>query len=192
MVEKENDAQTSQSVEKVGEQVSNEETSMVEKENDAQTSQKKDIVNLQVDNKEDSDKFNMEDESNSNAQNNSSENKSVALITLDSINEKWATIISLIEDKNPKTSSFLNDVVIESFENKKLTLSILNGSQFHINSLENDINIINDSFSECLGGIVNVHFQIKSDDNLVSDKESKPKQHPLIDKAIDLLDGEII
>ena len=189
---KENDAQTSQSIEKVEEQVPNEETSMPEKENDAQTSQKKDIVKLQVDNKEDSDKLNMEDESNSNAQNNSSENKSVALITLDSINEKWAAIISLIEEKNPKTSSFLNDVVIESFENKKLTLSILNGSQFHINSLENDINIINDSFSECLGGIVNVHFQIKSDDNLVSDEESKPKQHPLIDKAIDLLDGEII
>ena len=189
---KENDAQTSQSIEKVEEQVPNEETSVPEKENDAQTSQKKDIVKLQVDNKEDSDKLNMEDESNSNAQNSSSENKSVALITLDSINEKWAAIISLIEEKNPKTSSFLNDVVIESFENKKLTLSILNGSQFHINSLENDINIINDSFSECLGGIVNVHFQIKSDDNLVSDEESKPKQHPLIDKAIDLLDGEII
>ena len=189
---KENDTQASQSVEKVEEQVSNQEVSVPEKENDDRASQKKDIVKLQVDNKEDSDKLNMEDESNSNAQNNSSENKSVALVTLDSINEKWATIISLIEEKNPKTSSFLNDVVIESFENKKLTLSILNGSQFHINSLENDINIINDSFSECLGGIVNVHFQIKSDDNLVSDKESKPKQHPLIDKAIDLLDGEII
>ena len=189
---KENDDQTSQSVKKVEEQASNEDISVSEKENDGQASQKKDIVKLQVDNIEDSDKLNMEDESNSNVQNNSSENKSVALITLDSINEKWATIISLIEQKNPKTSSFLNDVVIESFENKKLTLSILNGSQFHINSLENDINIINDSFSECLGGIVNVHFQIKSDDNLVSDKESKPKQHPLIYKAIDLLDGEII
>ena len=190
--EKENDDQTSQSVEKVEEQVSNEETSVSEKENNDQANQKKDIVKLQADNKEESDKLNMEDKSNSDTQNNSAENKSVALITLDSINEKWATIISLIQDKNPKTSSFLNNVVVESFENKKLTLSILNGSQFHINSLENDINIINDSFSECLGDVVNVHFQIKSDDNFVSDKESKPKQHPLIDKAIDLLDGEII
>ena len=105
---------------------------------------------------------------------------------------KWKQIISSIHDDNPKTSSFLSDTVIHSLDDKKLILSILNGSQFHINSLENDIKIINESFSKILGKRVNVSFQIKSDKNAKRNEEDKPEQHPLLDKAIDFLDGEII
>ena len=73
-----------------------------------------------------------------------------------------------------------------------MTISILNGSQFHINSLENDINIINESFSDVLKNKINICFQIKSDDSAKNKKENKPEQHPLLGKAIDLLDGEVI
>ena len=114
------------------------------------------------------------------------------LITIDSVKQKWNLIMDLIEQEHPKTSSFLNDVTIEKIEKNNLTLSIINGSQFHINTLENDINIINDSFSDLLGSNVSVSFQIKSDNNIKKDIENKPKQHPLINKAIDLLDGEVI
>jgi len=113
-------------------------------------------------------------------------------IKIEDIQEKWSKIIRVIDEKNPKTSSFLSEALIHSFEASNITLSILNGSQFHINSLENDVNIINDSFSKVLGERVSVHFQIKVDENVKQDKEDKPKQHPLLDKAIDLLDGEII
>ena len=69
----------------------------------------------------------------------------------------------------------------------------MNGSQFHINSLENDVEIINQLFSKILKEKVNVYFQIKSDESVKkNEEESKPEQHPLLNKAIDLLDGEVI
>ena len=114
-----------------------------------------------------------------------------ALKDIKDVELKWNQIINVIDQNNPKTSSFLSDATIHSLDNEKLILSILNGSQFHINSLENDINIINESFSKILGKKINISFQIKSDES-VKREEDKPEQHPLLDKAIDFLDGEII
>jgi len=114
------------------------------------------------------------------------------LVTVEDIKKKWNIIVDAIEKINPKTASFLNDAIISNFKNNNLTISILNGSQFHINSLENDINIINESFSDVLKNKINVCFQIKSDDSAKDKKENKPEQHPLLGKAIDLLDGEVI
>ena len=59
----------------------------------------------------------------------------------------------------------IKDALISSFENNKLTLTILNGSQFHINSLENDVAIINELCSKVLKEKINVYFEIKSDKN---------------------------
>ena len=83
--------------------------------------------------------------------------------------------------------------IISSFSDNKLTLSILNGSQFHINSLENDVAFINELFSKILKQKISIYFEIKLDNSSKSNKkENKPEQHPLLDKAIDLLDGEEI
>jgi len=113
-------------------------------------------------------------------------------IKIEDIQSKWRQIIEVIEKENPKTASFLSEAIISNLESKKITVSILNGSQFHINSLENDVNIINQSFSDILGQKINVYFQIKSDESIKKNKEDKPEQHPLLGKAIDLLDGEVI
>ena len=113
-------------------------------------------------------------------------------IKIEDIQSKWKQIIEAIEKENPKTASFLSEAIISNLESKKITVSILNGSQFHINSLENDVNIINQSFSDILGQKINVYFQIKSDESIKKNKEDKPEQHPLLGKAIDLLDGEVI
>ena len=138
------------------------------------------------DNKSDS---NIENSMNQDSQGKISESN---LVTINDVQQKWTKIMELIESKNPKTSSFLDNAEIDSLDEDKLTLSIINGSQFHINSLENDINIINDSFSDLLGTAIKVCFKLKTDDNSKKNKENKPEQHPLLDKAIDLLDGEVI
>ena len=60
-----------------------------------------------------------------------------------------------------------------------------------MNSLENDIDVINEKFSTFFKQKINVHFKVKVDNKKNNDQD-KPEQHPLLSKAINLLDGEII
>ena len=125
-------------------------------------------------------------------QTNNNEEKKHKDIQIKDIKSNWEAIVNSIEEKNPKTASFISKAVIANFKDKKLTLVILNGSQFHINSLENDIDIINETCSELLKEKINVYFESKVDNSKNKNNNDKPKQHPLLNKTIDLLDGEII
>ena len=58
-------------------------------------------------------------------------------------------------------------------------------------ALENDIDIINERFSTFFKQAIKVYFKVESD-NKKNNNKDKQEQHPLLSKAIDLLDGEII
>ena len=95
--------------------------------------------------------------------------------------------------EHQKIASFLSEVSIVQFKEKKLILEITKGSNFHIESLSKDSSIIDEIFSEKLGCVISVDFKLKEVDEKKNDSNSdRPKQHPLLSKAIDLLDGEVI
>ena len=82
-------------------------------------------------------------------------------------------------------------IQMQNYKDNKLNLIIVGGSQFHINSLENDIGIVKQKFSDFFNQKMDVCFKIKKDSKK-KDSGSKPEQHPLLPKALDLLNGEII
>ena len=119
-----------------------------------------------------------------------SDNKSEK-ISLDTIVSKWKDLISEVEQKHPKTASFLEDVSISDYNDQGKLVLMVNGSQFHMNSLENDVEIINKELFDFFDKEIEVCF--KMGDSVKEENNSeKPKQHPLLSKAIDSLNGEII
>ena len=123
---------------------------------------------------------------------NKQESKDEKIIDLDYIKSKWDQILEQIEKESRKTASFLSEVLISDYKSNNLFLTILNGSQFHINSLESDIDFINETVSNSLKKKINIKFKIEHSEDKNLEKDDKPKQHPLLSKAIDFLDGEVI
>mgnify|MGYP003132218114 CR=1 FL=1 len=86
-------------------------------------------------------------------------------VTVEDVKQKYKIAMDSIESEHSKTYHFMtSEIEIESVEIKdgkhNINFGIINGSQFQLESLNNDVKIIEDAFSDALGRDVSVSFQI--------------------------------
>ena len=80
-----------------------------------------------------------------------------------------------------------------SFDENQLVIQLINSHNFHIKTLEKDRDKIELAIKEILNKKINVEFNIQEkEDEVNSKKVTKNTEHPLLIKAIETFDGEII
>ena len=141
-----------------------------------------------------SNQINTNDNSTLNIENKTTTNAKKTL-TLNQIKENWSNFLIKLEEKNSKLSHFLEDSKLVSLNDKKLIVELFNGNQFQQDSLEKDLNQIENVFNELFNEKIQLQIILNDNtkkENKMKNKENKSREHPLFEKVIDKFDGEII
>ena len=134
-----------------------------------------------------------ESEKENNTNNIEVQTNDVFEITLEKIKNLWNVIIDKLEKENSKIAHFLEEVELINFKNQELTINLNNGSSFHIKTLERDDGIIQLILEDVLKQKVKLKYQISNNsDKEEENKNSKDSDHPLLIKALETFEGEII
>ena len=116
---------------------------------------------------------------------------------LNSIKSNWNLILEKLDAVNSKLSSFLEETIIEKFDNNTLVLSLDSGNDFIKKVLESDSKIITDIINKDLGFTIDLLIDMKKQDTSKNkienaDKLEQEEDHPLLDDAIKIFKGKII
>lgn len=113
-----------------------------------------------------------------------------AEITIDTVKEKWETLLASVASTNPSVASFLSMGQPEMIEGKRLTIVFRNGATFHLKSIQSKAALI----EACLEKLLGQSLKIKCIETAV--KDSADTEADMIDtitrKVIDIFGGEII
>ena len=109
--------------------------------------------------------------------------------TIESIKASWDNIISYIDQKNSKLSSFLEETRPKEIKENNLILELDNGNQFIKKVLDTDKSIIIDAIDNICNTSLNilvemVESKIETKEEEKSNEEEK--DHPLLDDAINI------
>ena len=117
-------------------------------------------------------------------------------ITIDAIKTAWNDIISYLDQKNSKLSSFLEETHPKQIKENKLILELDNGNQFIKKVLDTDKTIIIDAIDnvcnislDILVEMIDSKVELKEEEKKSNNEE---KDHPLLDDAINIFKGKII
>ncbi len=117
------------------------------------------------------------------------------LTTIETIKASWDNIISYIDQKNSKLSSFLEETRPKEIKENNLILELYNGNQFIKKVLETDRSIIINAIDKICNTSLNILVEMV-ESKIVTKEEEKPneqeKDHPLLDDAINIFKGKII
>ena len=114
-------------------------------------------------------------------------------ITLDNVQNSWGDFIKKLEEKNSKLSHFLEDSKLKSVNNETIVIELLNGNRFQQDSLEKDIDQIEDVFNQVFNKKIKLEFFLNENSNKTTPmKKNEKREHPLFDKVMEKFDGEII
>ena len=114
-------------------------------------------------------------------------------ITLDNVQNSWGDFIKKLEEKNSKLSHFLEDSKLKSVNNETIVIELLNGNRFQQDSLEKDIDQIEDVFNQVFNKKIKLKFFLNENSNKTTPmKKNEKREHPLFDKVMEKFDGEII
>ena len=115
--------------------------------------------------------------------------------TIETIKASWDNIISYIDQKNSKLSSFLEETRPKEIKENNLILELYNGNQFIKKVLETDRSIIINAIDKICNTSLNILVEMV-ESKIVTKEEEKPneeeKDHPLLDDAINIFKGKII
>ena len=122
----------------------------------------------------------------------SKSNDSIEL-SLDHVINTWDDFIKKLEEKNSKLSHFLEDSKLKSVNNEKIVIELLNGNRFQQDSLEKDIDQIENVFNQVFSKKIEIEFFLNESLNKTDPmKKNEKREHPLFDKVMEKFDGEII
>ena len=122
----------------------------------------------------------------------SKSNDSIEL-SLDHVINRWHDFIKKLEEKNSKLSHFLEDSKLKSVNNEKIVIELLNGNRFQQDSLEKDIDQIENVFNQVFSKKIEIEFFLNENLNKTDPmKKNEKREHPLFDKVMEKFDGEII
>ena len=115
---------------------------------------------------------------------------------MESIKQRFSGEYSnILDTKNSKLSSFLEETNLKEIKKDKLILTLNNGNTFIKKVLETDKQIIIDTIKEVCEIIVDIEIISLDVDKKIDkrsiDKENE-KDHPLLDDAIKIFNGKII
>jgi len=116
-------------------------------------------------------------------------------ISIDIINSSWMEIVSKLDNKNSKLSSFIEESKPSEIKNNKLVLVIDNGNAFVKKVLETDKQIIIDTIKDVCGFTIDIEIMLidlKESAETKSIEKEDEKEHPLLDDAIKMFNGKII
>ena len=114
-------------------------------------------------------------------------------ISLNHVQDLWGDFIKKLEEKNSKLSHFLEDSKLKSVNNETIVIELLNGNRFQQDSLEKDINQIEDVFNQVFNKKMEIEFFLNENLNKTEPiKKNEKREHPLFDKVMEKFDGEII
>ncbi|MGC9364126.1 MAG: DNA polymerase III subunit gamma/tau [Fidelibacterota bacterium] len=111
-------------------------------------------------------------------------------ITIDTVKEKWETLIANVASTNPSVASFLSMGQPEAIEGKRLTIVFRNGATFHLKSIQSKAALI----EACLEKILGQSLKIKCIESAVKDSAGSDTEtiNTITRKVIDIFGGEII
>ena len=114
-------------------------------------------------------------------------------VDLNQINLGWKKILKIIEQKNSKTAGFLEDIILESFNEGNLKIEINNISNFIFKGLLNDIKLIEDSLFDFFKSRFKVTLHKgKISENKIKKNKNEQKDHPLFMDALNKFKGEVL
>ena len=117
-------------------------------------------------------------------------------LDINTIKSKWEEIITKLDTKNSKISSFVGESTPLKVNGDKLVLSVSDGNPFIKKVLETDKEIIIDVINDICEVVVDIEivltkFEKKEDSNQTEKKEDE-KEHPLLDETIKMFNGKVI
>jgi DNA polymerase-3 subunit gamma/tau len=116
--------------------------------------------------------------------------------TIDSIKAAWNDIISYLDQKNSKLSSFLEETHPKQIKENKLILELDNGNQFIKKVLDTDKTIIIDAIDNICNISLDILIEMVESEVGIEEEKKKSnkeeKDHPLLDDAINIFKGKII
>ena len=130
---------------------------------------------------------------------NNNNSDSITELDIDEVRQKWKGFIEKVHIKKPSIASILDKSVPLSIENGLITIQISSALDFHLNMIENNMDVINDMLGSEFRS--NIGFTVekgssdptdKLDENKNMPSENIEKDEQLRDKIVDLFDGEII
>ena len=120
-------------------------------------------------------------------------------ITIDQITTQWKDIISCLDKKNSKLSSFFEETNPKEINGNKLILELSNGNQFIKKVLDTDKKIIIDAISTVCNVSLDILIEMvegEAGNKALTNNDTKlneeEKDHPLLDDAINIFKGKII
>ena len=120
-------------------------------------------------------------------------------ITINEIQDNWKKFIDKVHIKKPSIASVLDSSIPVKFENRIITIAIASSSEFHINMIDKNYdlvkNILNDVFSIDMNFTIKKKSESHVDKNQIQDGAggfSDQDNNQLRDKIVDLFDGEIL
>ena len=96
-------------------------------------------------------------------------------ITFDDIKNSWHKIINKLELKNSKISNMLEETELISFDGRLLLIELINGHNFHIKTLDKDIDQIEMIATQILMEKISIKFQVKENSNIC--RAHEPTNH---------------
>ena len=111
------------------------------------------------------------------------------------VKSNWADILSQLDEKNSKLSSFLEETRLSDMPDNTLILKLDGGNDFIKKVLDTDKSIIIDIIKDICK--IDLDISIEISDNTVETKNNtkdleEEKDHPLLDDAINIFKGKII
>ncbi len=120
-------------------------------------------------------------------------------ITIDQITTQWKDIISCLDKKNSKLSSFFEETNPKEINGNKLIVELSNGNQFIKKVLDTDKKIIIDAISTVCNVSLDILIEMvegEAGNKALTNNDTKlneeEKDHPLLDDAINIFKGKII
>ena len=114
-------------------------------------------------------------------------------LTLEDITNSWNEIISRLEKKNSKIAHFLEEAKLCSFDGEQVLIELINGSRFHLKTLDKDAEQIESVMNDILNQKIRLKFQIQDNSEKKTEKKkAESTEHPLFMKVLETFEGEII
>jgi len=117
-------------------------------------------------------------------------------LDINTITSKWDQVLTKLDKKNSKISSFVEESTPLKIDNNKLILSVDGGNSFIKKVLEADKEIIIDVIKNVCEAIVDIEVVLtkldKKEDSNQTKKEGDEKEHPLLEDAIKIFNGKVI
>ena len=126
-----------------------------------------------------------------------SDEKDIDNLSKDDKNEKseeldpikhWDKIVRVIDEKDSRLSSFLEDVVLKLKDNLLIIELDDSSNEFIDKTLNNNLEVI----SSAICKITNHKYQIEIDSNMAINKEDDTQEHPLLKSIKEKFDGDTI